>query len=156
MGLPLHTRTAAARPVRRRPPGRATAYDGHIAAVFGLAREITGSAEVAESLTSATFASLHHLGPNPSDSLRACLLTDVHRRAVQWTRDAGGAHATDAAAVVAAAPALDGLPDDERDVILDAYFGGCTYAQIAQQRGVDAAAIAALMQRGLRRLTSRA
>jgi DNA-directed RNA polymerase specialized sigma24 family protein len=130
------------------------AYDGHLAAVFGLAREITGSAEVAASLTSATFGSLNHLGPHPSDTLQACLLTDVHRRAVAWTRDHGSSHGADTAAVTAAAPQLDGLPSDERDVILDAYFGGATYAEIAQRRGLDAATVAALMQRGLRALSA--
>ena len=154
MGRPPHARTMSTPPPRPRSATTETAYDGHIAAVFGLAREITGDAAVAESLTAATFASLHHLGPNPSDSLRACLLTDVHRRAVQWAREEGSTHATDAAAVTAAAAALDGLPADERDVILDAYFGGCTYAQIAKQRGIAASAVAALMQRGLRRLTA--
>ena len=154
MGRPPHARTTSEPLLRRPASATETAYDGHIAAVFGLAREVTGSDAVAESLTAATFASLQHLGPKPSDSLRACLLTDVHRRAVQWAREEGSTHATDAAAVTAAASALDGLPTDERDVILDAYFGGCTYAQIAAQRGIDTGAVAALMQRGLRRLTA--
>jgi DNA-directed RNA polymerase specialized sigma24 family protein len=147
-------RSGMAPPPSAVPPAPGHAYDGHLAAVFGLAREVTGSTEVAASLTSATFGSLNTLGPNPSDTLEACLLTDVHRRAVQWTRDEGRSHGADTAAVTAAAPQLDGLPADEREVILDAYFGGATYAEIAQRRGLDAATVAALMQRGLRALTA--
>lgn len=153
MGRPLRLQRPDLPASPARPAGRSD-LDGHLAAVFGLAREITGSAEVAASLTAATFASLQQHNPTPSQSLQACLLTDVHRRAVQWARDEGCTHATDAAAVTAFAPALQGLPEDERDVILDAYFGGCTYAQIARDRGLDEATVAALMQRGLRRLTS--
>jgi DNA-directed RNA polymerase specialized sigma24 family protein len=144
----------AAPPARPRAAPAEGAYDGPLARVFGLARQITGDAGVAASLTSETFASLHQLGPAPSETLEACLVTDVHRRAVQWARDERISHGADASAVAGAAPLLDGLPDDERGVILDAYFGGCTYAEIAERRGLDAATVATLMQRGLRRLSS--
>lgn len=146
------TRAAIASPAVRRG-ARSDACDRHLAAVFGLAKEVTGDAGVAETLAEDTFAALHHLGTTP-DTLEACLLTDVHRRAVKWTRDERISNGADARAVTAASPLLATLPPDERDVVIDAYFGGRTYAEIAQQRGLDAAKVAELMQSGLRRLTS--
>lgn len=147
------TRAVIPSPAGRRG-ARADACDRHLAAVFGLAKEVTGDAGVAETLAADTFAALHHLGATPSDTLEACLLTDVHRRAVKWTRDDRIINGADTRAVTAASPLLATLPPDERDVVIDAYFGGRTYAEIAQQRGLDAAKVAELMQSGLRRLTS--
>lgn len=130
-------------------------YDGALASVFGLARQVTGDSGVAASLTADTFAALHQLGPNPSATLETCLVTDVHRRAVQWARDERITHGADATAMARAAPLLADLAEDERAVIVDAYFGGCTYAEIAERHGLDPADVAVLMQRGLRHLASR-
>lgn len=147
------TRAVSASPAIRRgaAPG---AYDRHLATVFGLAQQVTGDPAVAEELAGDTFAALDGLDATTTDALGACLVTDVHRRAVRWVRDERIAHAADIGAVAGSTPLLVTLPADEREVIVDAYFGGRTYAEIAQQRGLDPSSVAALMQRGLRRLSA--
>lgn len=147
------TRAASASPATV-AEASADAHERRLAAVYGLAREVTGDPAVAEMLAADTFAALHHAADGPSETLDACAVTDVHRRAVKWTRDRRIINGADTRAVTAASPLLATLPPDERAVIIDAYFRGHTYAEIAHDRGIDAAAVAQLMQNGLRRLTS--
>jgi len=48
--------------------------------------------------------------------------------------------------------ALDGLPSNERDAIILAYFGGCTYRTAAARLGQPEGTIKSRIRTGLRRL----
>lgn len=131
----------------------AACYDQHGAAVFGLAQWITGDAEVASQLTAEVFAGLRHVdAARGIEGVRGCVLTDVHRRAVAWSR------ANSARAIARRPLPFEGftdLPEDERTVIGEAYFGGKTYDGVAAILDVEPSEVARLMQQALRRLGSR-
>lgn len=123
------------------------AYDQHGAAVFGLAERVTRNAEVAARLTVEVFASLHEI--TDEATLAECVLIDVHRRAVAWVREFQPATTSGLTY-----EALAVLPRTEREVIAAAYFGGQTYADIAQSLGLQLGQVATLMRIGLRRLSA--
>lgn len=130
----------------------AASYDRHGAAVYGLARWITGDGEVAARLTADVFAALQWISvADGVEGLRGCVLTDVHRRAVAWTRThsrlprAPGAMPFDG---------CGDLSEDERVVVTEAYFGGKTYDAVAEILHTDRETVAALMQQALRRLAA--
>ncbi len=130
----------------------AATYDLHGAAVYGLAHWITGDAEVAAELTSKVFAALRHLDvARGLDGLRACVLSNVHRRAVEWTRRHSPLTARDATLPL---EGLDSLDRAEQIVVTEAYFGGKTYDAVAEMLGVDRIEVARLMQSALHRLGS--
>lgn len=130
----------------------AASYDRHGAAVYGLAHWITGDANVAARLTADAFAALRFIsGTDGIEGLRGCVLTDVHRRAVAWTRANSPLSAGPGAAP------FDGFGDlshDERVVVTEAYFGGKTYDVVAEILGTDCETVARLMQQALHRLAT--
>ena len=129
----------------------ATAYDQHGAAVYGLAHRVTGDAEVAAALTAEVFAGLRWVGASGQHTLGSCLLTDVHRRAVAWTRSCERPAAMNAGLPLDDLALLD---DDERAVLAEAYFGGKTYDEVAATLHITRADAARLMQQALHRLGS--
>ena len=146
------TSSAAARSTRLTAATLAACYDRHGAAVFGLAQWITGDAEVAAQLTADVFAALRYLDPTAGvEGVAGCVMTDVHRRAVAWSR----AHSTP---TMTPRPlpyeGFSDLPDDERTVVAEAYFGGRTYHDVAASLDVPPTEVARLMQQALRRLGS--
>lgn len=137
---------------RRRPPHAsswettlAASFDRHGPAVYGLAERVTRNADVASRLTAEVFAELTEV--TDEATLEECVLTAVHRRAVEWVRSTRPAPAGgfDQDALVA-------LNAAEREVISAAYFDGETYTEIAQRLGLPVTQVAGLMQQGLRRL----
>ena len=125
----------------------ARAYDEHAPAVYGLAKRVTRDDEVAARLTAEVFGDLGAI--TDETALAECVLTDVHRRAVAWVRDAPGV-----SGLSRDEPALSELPSIQRQVISAAYFDGMTCKQIAQHLALDLAEVAEHMQRGLRRLAA--
>lgn len=125
----------------------ARCFDRHGPAVYGLAQRITGNEEVAARLTAEVFAGLEEI--TDEAALGHCVLADVHRRAVAWARTAppppAGGISLEALQVLSAA---------EREVIGAAYFGGLTYAAVAERLDLPLAEVITLMQQGLRRLAA--
>lgn len=141
-------------------------YDRYSSLVFGLARRITGSGAAAEEITQEVFVFLweHPDRFDPErGSLRAFLGAVTHRRAVdavrrdtrRVSREDRVAHdpsigttsasgevidlaervsARDLADRVRAAVAL--LPTDQREAVELAYFGGCTFRDVAVRLGI--------------------
>ncbi len=142
-------------PVSTAPPldaaALAAAFDAHGAAVYGLAHRITADADVAGRLTADAFKAVRRVATTHDGSLRACLLTEVHRRAVEWSRRHAPAQAQGAASTL---EALSELADEERAVVADAYFAGKTYDEVAQERGITRSDVARMMQAALHRLGS--
>lgn len=125
-------------------------YDQHGAAVYGLAHWITGDAQVAARLTAETFGGLRFLDATGAvPGVRGCVLTDVHRRAVAWTREHNPLAASHASLPFDGFSQLD---DDEQTVITEAHFGGKTYDAVAEMLGIECEDVARLMQHALRRL----
>jgi RNA polymerase sigma-70 factor, ECF subfamily len=134
----------------------ATLYQRHGAAVWGLARRVTGDPQAAEEVTQTVFLELwsHAERYDPArGAVRSWLLAQSHGRAVDHVRsetarrrrqdrDAQLSMVPPSAevevAVHAAALALDvrravdALPPGEREAILLAYFGGHSYRETAQ------------------------
>ena len=134
----------------------ATLYQRHGAAVWGLARRVTGDAQAAEEVTQTVFLALwSHAGRyDPArGALRSWLLAQAHGRAVDHVRSEAARRrrqdrdaqlsmvppsaevevAVHAAALAADVQrAVDALPAGEREAILLAYFGGHSYRETAQ------------------------
>ena len=139
---------------RRRPPVAssweatlAACFDRHGPAVFGLAERVTRDPDVASRLTAEVFAELTEV--TDEAALAECILTAVHRRAVDWVRST-----TRLPAAGFGQDALVALDAAEREVISAAYFDGLTYTEIAQRLGLPLTQVASLMQQGLRRLAA--
>jgi RNA polymerase sigma-70 factor (ECF subfamily) len=134
----------------------ATLYQRHGAAVWGLARRVTGDPQAAEEVTQTVFLELwSNAGRyDPArGALRSWLLAQAHGRAVDHVRsEAARRRRQDRDARLSAVPpsaeveiavhaaalavhvqrAVDGLPPGEREAILLAYFGGHSYRETAQ------------------------
>lgn len=127
----------------------AASYDAYGAAVYGLAQRVTANADVAARITAEVFAGLRFVCANEGvEGLRACVLTDAHRRAVAWARE-------NPAQQLSTALPLEGfvdLPDDEHAVIAEGYFAGKTYDEVAAALGKERGEVARLMQSALQRL----
>ena len=139
-------------------------YDRYSGLVYGLARRITGSMAAAEEIAQEVFV-FHWEHPERFDaergSLRAYLGAITHRRSVDAIRrdarraareervglDPGVASfgadvidlaervsARDLAERVRAAVAM--LPTDQREAVELAYFGGCTFRDVADRLGI--------------------
>ena len=127
----------------------AASYDAYGPAVYGLAVRVTGDGEVAARITAEVFATLRFVSTRDGiDGLRACVLTDAHRRAVAWTRENPAQQHSTALPLEAFA----NLPDDEHAVIMEGYFGGKTYDEVAATLDKDRGEVARLMQSALHRL----
>jgi RNA polymerase sigma-70 factor (ECF subfamily) len=139
-------------------------YDRYSSLVYGLARRVTGSSGVAEEITQEVFVFLWQ-NPDRFDAqrgtLRAFLGSITHRRAVDSVRrdtrrqareeremtdpvatapDADGVDIADRAAASDLAgrvrSAVAALPADQRQAIELAYFGGCTFREVATRLGI--------------------
>jgi len=134
----------------------ATLYQRHGAAVWGLARRVTGDRQAAEEVTQTVFLELwsHADRFDPArGAVRSWLLAQAHGRAVDHVRsETARRRRQDRDAQLSAVPpsaeveiavhsaalaadvrrAVDALPPGEREAILLAYFGGHSYRETAQ------------------------
>jgi RNA polymerase sigma factor (sigma-70 family) len=135
-------------------------YDRYSGLVYGLARRITGSIAAAEEIAQEVFVFLWE-HPDRFDaergSLRGYLGAITHRRAVDLirrdnrretresrvARDPGAAEVIDLADRVSARDLADRvraavamLPTDQRLAVELAYFGGCTFRDVAERLGI--------------------
>ncbi len=152
------------------------AYRGHERAVYGLARRLCGSA-VADDITQDVFLALWRQPDmfDPSKgTLRSFLLTITHRRAVDHLRAQAARQRRENTATpsprnsgfvvedevvskdVAASvrDAVDALPIGERDAIVAAIYGQCTYREAAVALDVPEGTIKSRIRAGMRRLSS--
>ena len=159
----------------------ATAYDRHSGLVFGLARRITSDDQLACDISQEVFVALWE-HPERVDlsrgSLRVWLGMVTHRRAVDVIRSserrrhrerAAAADAftetVDPVVVVAVndhttwrvqqlRQALDRLSPDQRAAVELAYFGGCSYREVATRLGIPEGTAKSRLRRALAQLRS--
>lgn len=150
-------------------------YDQLSSFVFGIAQRVLGDARAAEDVSQEVFL---HIWEHPEafdperGSLRTWLGTLAHRRAVDHVRREEArrrraikeasrrpTHIPDveemATAMVQAERvrnALDVLPDEQRQCIQLAYFGGKTYREVAQVLGIPEGTAKSRLRLGLRRI----
>ncbi len=147
----------------------------HAGAVFGLARRVLGDVGRAEEIVQEVFVRLWNQ-PERFDpergSLRSFLLAQTHGRAVDVLRSdsarkereendarraAEGGYDVerevwDLAVAETVRNALYSLPEDERRAIELAYFGGCTYREVAVALGAPEGTVKSRIRSGLKRL----
>jgi RNA polymerase sigma-70 factor (ECF subfamily) len=152
-------------------------YDQYASFVFGLAFRVIGEQRGAEDVSQEVFVSVWER-PEAFDpgrgSLRTWLGTLAHRRAVDYVRreEARRRRARrDAARGVVGVPdveematalvtaervraALEVLPDEQREAIELAYFGGRTYRQVATELGIPEGTAKSRLRLGLRRVAA--
>ena len=152
-------------------------FDRHANAAFSLAYRMCGRRVTAEDVVQEAFLSLWRSGARydrTRGSVRSWVLGVVHNRAIDlFRRDSvrTSRDVSDEAAVERmAAPdstegevnrredasevqeALQDLPDDQRQVIELAYFGGFTHSEIAEQLKLPAGTVKGRMRLGLTKL----
>lgn len=151
------------------------AYRGHQRAVHGLARRLCGP-DAADDITQDVFLQLWHRPDrfDPSKgTLRTFLLTITHHRAVDHVRaqaarqrrenTASPAPRTSSSVVedeivsndvaVSVRDAVDALPPREREAIVTAIYGQCTYSEAAVVLDVAEGTIKSRIRAGMRRLS---
>jgi RNA polymerase sigma-70 factor (ECF subfamily) len=151
-------------------------YRRYGGAVWGVARRVCRNAELAEEVAQTVFTELwsrpERFDPSRG-SLRPWLMAQAHSRAVDVVRSEEARRrrqerdaqlsplepSTEVEVEVHAAAlasdvrrAVDGLPDDERDAILLAYFGGHTYSETAALLGTPEGTVKSRIRRGLQNL----
>lgn len=155
-------------------------YDAYSPLVFGLALRVTRDRGVAEDVTQDVFVNLWKR-PDRFDpsrgTLRALLAAMARNRAIDLVRSrtasarreetegrlaATSASATSPGDVAEAAiraesseavrRALDALPDEQREAIGLAYFGGHTYREVAELLGIPEGTAKSRLRLGLQRL----
>jgi RNA polymerase sigma factor (sigma-70 family) len=150
-------------------------YDQYGSFVFGLASRVIGDRTAAEDVVQEVFLGLWNR-PDAFDPergrLRTLLGTMAHRRAVDYVRREEARRRRterDAALEVTISPdvdemamallaaervreAVDRLPDDQREAIMLAYFGGRTYRQVAEELGIPEGTAKSRMRLGLGRI----
>jgi RNA polymerase sigma-70 factor, ECF subfamily len=155
----------------------AETYRRHAGAVFGLARRVLSDATAAEEIVQEIFLRLWN-DPARFDpergSLRSFLLAQTHGRAVDMlrsdssrrqreTREARSAATADydiehevwdLAVADRVKQAIAVLPDDERQAIELAYFGGHTYREVAAVLGAPEGTVKSRIRVGLKRMRS--
>jgi RNA polymerase sigma factor (sigma-70 family) len=151
-------------------------YERYSPLVYGLARRVTGSTAHAEEITQEVFV---YLWQNPDrfdaerGTLRAFLGALTHRRSVDEIRrntrrtareDRVGTDATtfemfDVGAGIERSQtaervraAVSSLPDQQREAVLLAYFGGCTFRQVAERLGIPEGTAKSRLRLGLSKL----
>lgn len=154
----------------------AEAYRRHGGAVFALARRMCGDRAVAEEVTQEIFLRLwdqpQRFDPERG-ALRSFLMAQAHGRAVDQLRSETARRAREQRQVresVATAgydldreandminsdqvrEALGKLPEDEREAIVLAYFGGHTYREVAARLDRPEGTVKSRIRSGLRRL----
>lgn len=170
---------ALVRAVARRD-GRALEelFHRHGAAVVGVARRLTGSQARAEDVLQEVFLRLWR-SPDRYDptrgTLRSFLLIDANGRAIELVRTEtarrdrevrDGRRPAPAPASVERvvwersvaghlADALDALPAGEREAIELAYYGGCSYREVATRLGQPEGTVKSRIRAGLHRLHDR-
>ena len=149
-------------------------YDQFSSFVYGIAYRVIGDARAAEDVAQDVFLKLWESpgGFEPTrGSMRTWLGTLAHRRAVDHVRREEAKRRTairDAArspvapdveemamALVTAErvrAALATLPDEQREAIQLAYFGGRTYREVAEQLGIPEGTAKSRLRLGLRRI----
>jgi RNA polymerase sigma-70 factor, ECF subfamily len=152
-------------------------FDRHADAAFSLAYRMCGRRATAEDVVQEAFISLWRSGARydrTRGSVRSWVLGVVHNRAIDlFRRDSvrTSKDVSDEGAVERmAAPdstegavqrgedasevrgALQDLPDDQRQVIELAYFGGFTHSEIAEQLRLPAGTVKGRMRLGLTKL----
>ena len=148
-------------------------YDRHGRVAFGLAYRVLRDRSLAEDAVQDAFLNVWRSAPRfvPERSKASTwILTFVHRRAVDLVRreerrraepledtDRPGPDSTDEAAWLTlererVTEALRRLPDQQREAIELAYFGGYTQSELAQRLGEPLGTIKSRMFNGLARL----
>ena len=151
-------------------------YDRYVGVAFGLARRVVRDTELAEDAVQETFLAVWRTASRFSaerSSARAWILMLAHRRAVDLVRsnerrraerlpDGFDSVDTDAPAPDDAvwlglqrervARGLSQLPDQQREAIELAYFGGFTQSELADRLGQPLGTIKSRMHTGLSRL----
>ena len=151
-------------------------YERYSPLVYGLAKRVTASAASAEEITQEVFV---YLWQNPDrfdaerGTLRAFLGAMTHRRSVDEVRrttrrvaredrvglDASnvdvweigeGIERSQTAERVRAA--VLSLPEQQREAVLLAYFGGCTFRQVAERLGIPEGTAKSRLRLGLAKL----
>ncbi len=151
-------------------------YERHSPLVYGLARRVTSSAAHAEEITQEVFV---YLWQNPDrfdaerGTLRAFLGALTHRRSVDEVRrnsrratreERVGSDATNldlleigddlerSQTAERVRAAVSSLPDQQREAVLLAYFGGCTFRQVAERLGIPEGTAKSRLRLGLGKL----
>jgi RNA polymerase sigma-70 factor (ECF subfamily) len=151
-------------------------YERYSPLVYGLARRVTASTAHAEEITQEVFV---YMWQNPDrfdpdrGTLRAFLGALTHRRAVDEVRrnsrrtareDRVGNDATNLDAPEIGADversqtaervraAVSSLPDQQREAVLLAYFGGCTFREVAARLGIPEGTAKSRLRLGLGKL----
>jgi RNA polymerase sigma-70 factor (ECF subfamily) len=152
-------------------------FDRHSSAAFSLAYRMCGRQAMAEDIVQESFVSLWRAGDRydrSRASVRSWVLGVVHNRAIDAfrrssVRDAKDVYDDEIAARMPAREltdaealrrdeaagvrsALAGLPQEQRQVIELAYFGGFTHAQIAEMLSLPAGTVKGRMRLGLSKL----
>jgi RNA polymerase sigma factor (sigma-70 family) len=151
-------------------------YERYSPLVYGLARRVTASTAHAEEITQEVFV---YLWQNPDrfdaerGTLRAFLGAVTHRRAVDEVRrntrrtareDRVGTDATGlelleigddlerSQTAERVRAAVSSLPDQQREAVMLAYFGGCTFRQVAERLGIPEGTAKSRLRLGLSKL----
>ncbi|HEY0521146.1 MAG TPA: sigma-70 family RNA polymerase sigma factor [Ilumatobacteraceae bacterium] len=151
-------------------------YERYSPLVYGLARRVTASTAHAEEITQEVFV---YLWQNPDrfdperGTLRAFLGALAHRRAVDEVRrnarraarehrvgeDVSAPDAADIGNDVERTQtaervraAVSSLPEQQREAVLLAYFGGCTFRQVAEKLGIPEGTAKSRLRLGLGKL----
>jgi RNA polymerase sigma-70 factor, ECF subfamily len=156
--------------------GIAELYDAYRGIAYGLAfqilREQTAAEDVVQDAFLAIWRARRQYDPEKG-AIKSWLLTIVRNRAIDRLRHdrAGsvrvvelnmaelvGDDGADPAAMGAERlwirEALRNLPDPQRDAILLAFFGGYTYAQIAERKGLPLGTVKGHLRLGLQKLAA--
>lgn len=153
-------------------------YEQFSSFVFGLARRVTASTSLAEDITQDVFVHLwekpHAFDP-ARGSMRAWLGVLTHRRSVDRVRRETTARRHEARqATEAPAPtppdiaeaatsiilaqrvreAVAALPDEQRQAVELAYFGGKTYVQVAEALGIPEGTAKSRLRLAMKRLAA--
>jgi RNA polymerase sigma-70 factor (ECF subfamily) len=156
----VEDRELVARLAAGEPAALRDVYDRYVGLVFGLARRVLGDDTMAEDVTQEVFVSLWQR-PERYDptrgSLRSWLGLLAHRRAVDRVRAevrrARGETKLDPEPSVTASDEVDEelsrawlagriqaalaqLPDEQREAVVLAYYGGRTYRQVAAELAI--------------------